>query len=151
MTIGELARRAGVAVSTLRFYERRRLLAPAARSGGNYRLYRPEDVDRVRFIRRARELGFTLADVNLLLRSSSGTMRRAELDRTGKAKLADLDRRIADLRRVRGALAGLLALPCIDPAAPCPIVAALAGSEPGGRERARSGPRVGALSLPSGG
>ena len=126
MTIGQLARAAGVPVSTVRFYERRKLILPAARSAASYRYYDADHVQRVRFIRRAQELGFGLAEIGLLLGFSRARVRRAELDRVGGRKLAELDARIADLRRVQRALRGLLAAPCFDPDAPCPIIAALA-------------------------
>ncbi len=67
-TIGELAKAAGVPVSTVRYYERKRLIRPAGRSASNYRLYSDEDLERLRFIRAAQATGFTLADVTKLLR-----------------------------------------------------------------------------------
>lgn len=128
MTIGELAKAAAVPTSTIRFYERRGLIAKPPRTRAGYRSYGDRDVDRVRFLRRAAELGFTLEELGLLLQLSRGAgLRRERIAKLGAAKLADLDARIADLSRVRGAILGLLAEPCIDPAAPCPIVAALAG------------------------
>jgi MerR family mercuric resistance operon transcriptional regulator len=66
-TIGELAKAADVATSTLRYYERRGLVEPDNRSSGNYRLYDPETLERVRFIRAAQATGFTLDDVAMLL------------------------------------------------------------------------------------
>ena len=66
-TIGELAKAADVASSTLRYYERRGLVEPDNRSEGNYRLYGPETLERVRFIRAAQATGFTLDDVAMLL------------------------------------------------------------------------------------
>lgn len=126
MTIGALARAAGVAVSTLRFYERRKLVLPSSRTTGDYRLYTQADVSRVRFIKRAQELGFTLADVALLLRLSSGqTLKRAQLDAVGAVKLDDLATRIRDLQRIQRGLKKLLAQPCIDPTQPCPVLTAL--------------------------
>lgn len=126
MTIGALARAAGVAVSTLRFYERKKLVLPTSRTGGSYRLYRREDVSRVRFIKRAQELGFTLADVAQLVRVSSGqSIRRAQLDALGQAKLEEIDARVRDLKRVRKGLTTLLAQPCIDPEQPCPVLTSL--------------------------
>ena len=68
LTIGELAKAAGVPTSTVRYYERKRLLRPSARSASNYRLYSGEDLDRLRFIRAAQATGFTLGDVTKLLR-----------------------------------------------------------------------------------
>lgn len=66
-TIGELARRAGVATSTVRFYERRGLLEAAGRSRANYRIYGPRAEERLHFIRSAQEAGFTLKDIEVLL------------------------------------------------------------------------------------
>lgn len=71
-TIGELARDTGVPASTVRFYERRGLLSPSARSDGNYRLFAPEQVDRVRFVRAAQQAGFTLRDIAALLALRDG-------------------------------------------------------------------------------
>jgi MerR family mercuric resistance operon transcriptional regulator len=128
MMIGELARTAGVPISTLRFYERRGLLRPAARSAAGYRHFTDDDAARVRFLRRAQQLGFGLAELAMLLRlSDQRTVRRRDIAGIGADKLADLDRRIADLRRMRRALAGLLAEPCIDLEAACPIIISLAG------------------------
>jgi MerR family mercuric resistance operon transcriptional regulator len=126
MTIGELARAAGVPISTLRFYERRGLLLPADRTAGGYRRYRPDDAARVRFLRRAQALGFSLAECAALLQfSRATTVRRADLSTVGTRKLAELDERISDLKRVRQALVGLMKQPCLDLAAPCPIIGAL--------------------------
>ena len=136
MTIGELARSAGVRISTLRFYERRGLLGPTARTAAGYRLFSAADVARVQFLRRAQQLGFGLRELaSLLAMSQQRTIRRRDLATAGAAKLAELDQRIADLRRMRRAIAGLLALPCIDPAAPCPIIASLASVPPRRRRR----------------
>ena len=68
LTIGELARVAGVPTSTVRYYEREGILKPRGRSHSNYRLYSQEDVQRLRFIRAAQSTGFTLQDVTELLR-----------------------------------------------------------------------------------
>ncbi len=126
MTIGALARAAGVAISTLRFYERKKLVLPTSRTSGSYRLYAREDVSRVRFIKRAQELGFTLADVAMLVRLSAGqNVRRAQLDAVGRSKLDEIDSRLRDLKRVRKGLTTLLAQPCIDPDQPCPVLTSL--------------------------
>ena len=71
-SIGQLARQAGVAASTVRYYERRRLLQPQARSRGNYRVYDDQAVERLRFIRSAQAAGFTLGDIESLLRFRDG-------------------------------------------------------------------------------
>lgn len=136
MTIGELAEAAGVRISTLRFYERRGLLAPAARSAAGYRHFTADAVARVRFLRRAQELGFGLAELAMMLAlSQQRTVKRRDLAGLGASKLAELDDRIADLRRVKRALVGLLAQPCLDPEAACPLIAALAGAPAAGAGR----------------
>lgn len=71
-TIGQLAREAGVPTSTVRYYERRRLLRPDTRSDGNYRLYGEHAVERLRFVRSAQAAGFTLTDITTLLRFREG-------------------------------------------------------------------------------
>lgn len=136
MTIGELSRAAGVPISTLRFYERRGLVRPASRSRAGYRSYVDADVARVRFLRRAQELGFTLEELGVMLAMSEGrTVKADDIGRVGSAKLAEIDARIKDLARVRDALAGLLSARCLDPDEPCPIIAALADRTPLGPAR----------------
>jgi len=63
LTIGKMAEATGTKVETVRYYERAGLIAPPARTTGNYRSYRPEDLERLRFIRRTRDLGFSLDEV----------------------------------------------------------------------------------------
>ena len=72
LTIGRLARRAGVGIDTVRFYERARLLPRPVRTASGYRTYGDADVERLRFIRRAKALGFTLDDIAELLTLSQG-------------------------------------------------------------------------------
>ncbi|MGZ3451210.1 MAG: MerR family transcriptional regulator [Polyangiales bacterium] len=140
VTIGELARAASVPISTLRFYERRGLLSASTRTRAGYRQFTEEDAARVRFLRRAQELGFTLAELReMLALSRKRVVIGGEVAERGNAKLAEIDDRIADLRRVRGALAKLLAAQCTDPDAPCPIVAALAETPPPRRARTNRG------------
>ena len=101
MSIGELARSAGVPISTLRFYERRGLLQPASRSRKGYRRYVERDIALVRFLRRAQELGFRLSELEELLRLSEGReLARDEMERLGRSKLAEIENRIDDLRKV---------------------------------------------------
>lgn len=109
MTIGELARRAGVGVETVRFYERLELLPRPPRPARGFRLYPDESVERVRFVRQARELGFTLAEAKELLALRARADVRCTAVR-GKAerKLAEIDRRIAELTRIRAALDALV-------------------------------------------
>ncbi|MCX6399380.1 MAG: heavy metal-responsive transcriptional regulator [Propionibacteriales bacterium] len=128
MNISELAARAGVKVSTVRFYERRGLLPLPARSPGGYREFPDDEVARVRFLRRGQQLGFSLAELGeLTALSGQRVLVTADVARIGHAKLAEIDERMADLARVRAALAGLLDQQCIDPDAACPIVGALGG------------------------
>ena len=80
LTIGRLARRVGVGVETLRFYEREGLIAEPPRRPSGYRDYPPETVDRNLFIRRAKELGFTLKEINELLELRPGQAKRRRED-----------------------------------------------------------------------
>jgi MerR family mercuric resistance operon transcriptional regulator len=149
MTISELARAAAVRTSTLRFYERRGLLRPAARSASGYRLYAAEDVARVRFLRRAQGLGFGLAELaQMLALSQQRTLRRRDVAAVGATKLAEIDQRITDLRRMRRAITSLLAQPCLDPEAACPIIASLADHDLAPRRQPARRPRPALARLP---
>jgi len=109
-TIGEVARRAGVNVETVRYYERRGLVAEPPRTESGYRQYPASTVRRIRFVKRAQELGFSLREIAelLALRVEAGAPCGAVLERT-REKITDIDRRIADLERMREAL-----LPLVD-------------------------------------
>lgn len=109
ITIGTLAERASVGVETIRFYERQGLLPEPARTLSGYRSYPEEAVERVRFIRRAKELGFTLDEIGelLALKVSHGKSCRSVHDRA-LAKLVDIDLRMKDLRTMRVALDALV-------------------------------------------
>jgi len=105
----EVAARAEVNVETLRYYERRGLLAQPARSASGYRAYPPEAVWVVRFVKRAQAMGFTLADIEELLQLAEGGPDACEAVRSMACiRIEDLDRRIADLRSMRDALAQLV-------------------------------------------
>jgi Hg(II)-responsive transcriptional regulator len=127
LTIGALAREAGVGVETVRFYERRGLLPEPERKASGYRQYAPDDVETLRFIRRAKELGFTLREIQELLSLRfDATATRYDVRKQARAKIEDIERRIADLTRMKGALADLVASCHGDgPAAGCPIITAL--------------------------
>lgn len=129
MLISELAAAAGVKVSAIRFYERRGVLIPPERTSSGYRVYDEAVIDRVRYLKRGQELGFTLAELTALIAmgGTAGPL-SGEVTARGTAKLAEIDDRIADLVRVREALADLLDAQCVEPDRPCPIVAALASS-----------------------
>lgn len=127
--IGKLARLAGVGVDTIRYYERNGLLAPRGRLASGYRRYGDVELARLRFIRRAQKLGFTLKEIRALLNLSA---RRgvAQIRAAAAAKLDDVDARIADLQRVRDGLATLIAAcPGHGQLADCPIVRALSYEE----------------------
>ena len=110
LTIGALAKRAGVGVETVRFYERRGLVRRPARPRVGYRSYPEEAVARIRFIRNAQALGFTLHEITALLalRVTAGTSCAAVRSRAA-AKLSDVKRRQAELERIGIALEKLLA------------------------------------------
>lgn len=125
MKSGEVAAAANVNPETLRYYERRGLLVAPARSAAGYRAYPPETVGVVRFIKRAQELGFTLADVEELLDLAAGGPEGCDGVRTlALTRLTDLEGRIADLRSMRDALSRLVDT-CDMPRAEreCPILA----------------------------
>lgn len=132
LTIGQLAKRSGVGADTVRFYERSGLLPKPARTGSGYRIYAPTDVDRMRFIKRAKGLGFTLDEIAGLLTLNAGAGTRREVKSLAEKRLLDLDRKITDLVAVRDALANY-ARRCSGhgPLKGCPIIeAVLANPDP---------------------
>jgi Hg(II)-responsive transcriptional regulator len=131
LTIGDVARRAGVGVETVRFYERQGLLEEPQRRASGYRQYDDEAVAVLRFIRRAKELGFTLKEVKgLLALRLDASATRAEVRQQAGAKVADIEARIADLQRMRDVLLKLIRKCHGDGAATgCPILEALQGRE----------------------
>jgi len=127
--IGKLARLAGVGIDTIRYYERNGLLEPRGRLASGYRRYGEVELARLRFIRRAQKLGFTLKEIQALL-GLSAKHDVAQIRTAATAKLADVDSRIADLQRVRAGLAELVAAcPGHGQAADCPILKALSDVE----------------------
>lgn len=128
LKIGEVARRADVNIDTVRYYERAGLLPAPARRPSGYRSYGTEAVRRLRFIRRAKALGFTLEEIGELL-AISGQRDVAAVKRAATRKLASVEARLAELQRVRDALATLVAdCPGHGRAEHCPILAALGDS-----------------------
>ena len=110
LTRGELARQGGVNIETIRYYERQGLLPKPSRSPSGYRLFSPEDVRRLRFIRRAQELGFSLKEIKELLAlriDPRGTSR--DVRRRAEAKIADIEGKIESLRAMKKSLARLTA------------------------------------------
>ena len=120
-TIGQLAHAAGVNVETIRYYQRRGLLAQPPRPARGPRRYPPQALARLRFIRQAQALGFSLAEIGRLLDLDEAHC--AEVRSVAEAHLRRVRERLAELQRLEAALAALVAH-CADNAdgAPCPIL-----------------------------
>ncbi|SFR99223.1 MerR family transcriptional regulator [Sphingomonas jatrophae] len=129
LTIGKLASATGTKVETVRYYERAGLIDPPARTDGNYRAYRPEDLERLRFIRRTRDLGFSLDEVRALLNLAAQRDRDCgTVDELATRHLEEIDRKIADLMALRRELAGVIASCAGGTMADCRILGAFAPS-----------------------
>jgi MerR family mercuric resistance operon transcriptional regulator len=126
MTIGVLAKAAGVHVETIRYYQRRGLLDEPRRPSGGVRRYGEDAVARLRFIRRAQDMGFSLDEVKVLLQ-----LERTPGCRDARAlaatKLAAVDKRMADLQKVKTTLRQLVAQCDAGGERSCPIIASLSG------------------------
>ena len=126
MWISQTAQEAGVNVQTLRYYERRGLLPRPRRRSSGYREYEANDVRVVRFIKRAQELGFSLDEVEQLIRLRGVTSaERHRVRAIADGKIAEIDRKLARLKSMRRALAGLVADCHRGGGATCPIIEAL--------------------------
>ena len=126
LTRGALAVRTGCNIETVRYYEQVGLLPPPPRSAGGHRLYGPDLVKRLNFVRRSRDLGFSLKEIRGLLRLvDGGTYTCAEVERLARAHVREIRRKIADLRRMQRVLETMAAR-CTGGAVPdCPIIDAL--------------------------
>ena len=126
-SIGELAHATGAKVETIRYYERIGLLPPPARTSGNYRAYAQPHLDRLSFIRRGRDLGFSLDEVRELLRLSDDRERScSEIDQIARGHSAGVERKLADLTMLRGELRQLIDQCQRGTVAVCRIIEALA-------------------------
>jgi DNA-binding transcriptional MerR regulator len=126
LTIGKLANATATKVETVRYYERIGLLGAPARSDGNYRLYDQAALGRLSFIRRARDLGFSLEEVRQLLDLSDDRARPCSaVDELARAHLGAVDRKIADLRSLRRELGSLVEQYSHGTIADCRIIEAL--------------------------
>ena len=126
-TIGKVARFAGVGIETVRFYEREGLIADPPRGPSGYRQYPAETVSRIRFIRRAKELGFSLKEVQeLLALRVHPDASSAEMKARAEAKIDDIEAKIRTLQRIRETLVNITAA-CggCGPVSECPILDAL--------------------------
>lgn len=131
MNIGQLARQAGVPIDTVRYYERQQLLPTAARTAGGYRIFGEQDLRRLRFIRRAKTLGFSLDEIGELLSLSDHPPQdMGSVRDTARIRLQDIELRMAELQRMHGALSQLVdACPGHGALDQCPILAALTGED----------------------
>src|SRR5229473_2692676 len=131
ITTSQLAKRGGVNLQTIRYYERTGLLPKPPRSGSGYRQFSPESVRRVRFIKRAQELGFSLKEIKelLALRIAPGST-RTDVRKRAEARITDIDEKLQHLRSMRKALVRLTESCCgSGPASDCPILESLSLDE----------------------
>ncbi|WP_374562682.1 heavy metal-responsive transcriptional regulator [Ideonella sp.] len=142
MNIGALAQLTGVSPDTLRYYEREKLLAPPGRAANGYRVYSDADAQRVRFVRSAQALGFSLAEIRWILpRLNAGQVQRAEIESHLNKKLAEIDGHIKQLRNLRKeVLATLGSLRC-QPQAEVTVQQATAKATAPAPVRRLAGPR----------
>lgn len=125
LAIGAFAKAAGVTVETLRFYQRKRLLIEPEKPPGGIRRYGAADVARVRFVKSAQRLGFTLDEVAQLLKLADGT-HCSEASELAELRLTDVRARLKDLRRIEAALSRLVKeCNAHQGDASCPLIAAL--------------------------
>jgi DNA-binding transcriptional MerR regulator len=131
LSIGALAKATGTKVETIRWYERVGMLPAPARTPGNYRAYGPAHLDRLSFIRRARDLGFSLDQVRELFRLADRENEACEaIDQVAREHLAEIDRKIADLMALRRELDDLIGQGGHGTVAECRIVQALSPQPP---------------------
>lgn len=127
LTIGELAKRGGVNLETIRYYERLGLLPTPPRTASGYRAFPGEAVSRIHFIKRSQELGFSLKEIGELLDlrvAPGGT--QADVRERAQAKISDIEEKISTLRSMKRALERLSATCCGEGAASdCPILESL--------------------------
>jgi len=127
LSIGQVSREAGVAVETVRFYERQGLLNEPARRASGYREYGEDVITRLKFIKRAKDLGFSLSEIAevLALRPGSSTT-CDEVRRSARAKIGEVVRRMDDLKRMKNALEELVNTCEERTGSDCPFLVALA-------------------------
>lgn len=120
--IGEAARRSGVAIETIRYYEREGVVPLPDRAASGRRLYDRAGIARLRFVKRCRDLGFSLEDIRVLLAlSKPGFQACSDVKRLGERHLRDVREKIADLTRLEAALAEMVA-ECGEQKPECPLL-----------------------------
>jgi len=127
LTIGRLAKEAGLGIETVRFYERQGLIEPPPRTDSNYRMYPEEEITRLKFIKRAKNLGFTLNEIkDLLALRHDPQATKADVKNRTLVKIEDVTGKIRDLTRIKEALEHLYnACDGHGSLAECPILEAL--------------------------
>lgn len=126
LTIGKIAKASETSIETIRYYEKEGLLVRAKRSPSGYRMYDERDILRLRFIRRAKELGFTLSEITELLKLRDQHAKKKPVLKLAKDKLATIESKITSLQRVKQALEKLTTT-CShnNDDGPCPLLSAL--------------------------
>ena len=133
LTIGQVARRAGFGIETVRFYERKGLIDEPPRRTSGYRQYPASVISRLRFIKRAKDLGFSLREIKELLSLRvEPTTTCSDIQKRAEAKIADVEGKIRSLKRMKEVLTRLTAsYGGVGPVSECPIVEALEREERG--------------------
>ncbi|SHE99139.1 MerR family transcriptional regulator, mercuric resistance operon regulatory protein [Ruegeria intermedia] len=125
IAIGEAARQSGVGIETIRYYEREGIVPRPARAANNRRLYSAQDVGRLRFLKRCRDLGFSLSDAKALLDlSEGGAADCADVSALAQRHMESVRRKIAELQRLEAALSELTAN-CAEGSVDCPMLSRL--------------------------
>ena len=125
LTIGQVARESGVGVETIRFYQRKGLMPEPEKPYGSIRRYGAAELARVRFIKSAQRLGFSLEEVGELLKLEDGA-RCSEARQLAEQKLVDVRQKLSDLQRIESVLAGLVArCSAVRGRVSCPLIASL--------------------------
>ena len=144
MNIGEASKRSGVSAKMIRYYEQIGLTPPVARTDAGYRSYTEADIHRLHFIRRARDLGFSVAETGDLLNLWNDQSRQsADVKRLAQAHIKELERRIDSMRQMADTLKSLIRCCAGDERPDCPILRGLEQPDDGAGEPARNRPRAG--------
>ena len=123
MNIGDVALAVGISAKMIGYYEQTGLIPPARRNASGYRTYAPADIHRLHFIRRARELGFSMSEIGDLLSLWNDKSRHsADVKRLAQAHIADLEQKIDNLRRITATLQTLIDCCAGDERPDCPIL-----------------------------